>query len=325
MITSWNDEEDEALQGLPLAAQVLYLRGLRRHMDYVTGIVGRRRRISWPMLREIAEVEPHQGVTDSGKPSMGRVRRLLDRLIRAGLVEDIGPKRRGDSIVFRLPLATTGSVRVEKTRHEPGMNPACNTRHEPGMGKNDNRQSVMEFGDAKPGMNPACENDSLCHKPGTHLVQVQENPQKHDLYFGHPDAEIPPKSRPAARFDDFWAAYPRKVGKKTAREKWKTRRLDEQADMIIADIEARKRRHRPWLDGYIPNPTTYLNGERWDDEIIESRPADRQNRAESRADANRQAAEAFLSGKPVRTPRGALIEGTLIKGDNDPKKEAANA
>ncbi len=31
-----NETEDDALQGRPLAAQLLYLRGLRRYMDYKT-------------------------------------------------------------------------------------------------------------------------------------------------------------------------------------------------------------------------------------------------------------------------------------------------
>jgi hypothetical protein len=32
-------------------------------------------------------------------------------------------------------------------------------------------------------------------------------------------------------------------------------------------VSCRKTKHKPWLDGYIPNPATYLRGERWTDEI----------------------------------------------------------
>jgi hypothetical protein len=32
-------------------------------------------------------------------------------------------------------------------------------------------------------------------------------------------------------------------------------------------VRERQRRDQRWLDGYIPNPTTYLNQERWEDEF----------------------------------------------------------
>jgi len=108
------------LLGLPLIARVLYLQGLRRHMDFATGIVGVERKISWQMLREVLYVEPHQGVSDAGTPSMGKVRRALDWLIRAGLVEDRGEKLRGSSIVFFLPLAFSD----DSAQKKPGKNPA---------------------------------------------------------------------------------------------------------------------------------------------------------------------------------------------------------
>ena len=69
------------------------------------------------------------------------------------------------------------------------------------------------------------------------------------------------------RFEDFWKAYPKKVKKQDARKKWKARRLDAQADAIIADVQNRQRLDRRWLDGFCPDPTTYINGSRWEDEI----------------------------------------------------------
>lgn len=69
------------------------------------------------------------------------------------------------------------------------------------------------------------------------------------------------------KFDLFWDLYPRKVKKKTTLEIWKRKKLDEKAGLIIADIGNRIDNHRPWKDGYIPHPTAYLNGERWNDEI----------------------------------------------------------
>ncbi len=78
--------------------------------------------------------------------------------------------------------------------------------------------------------------------------------------------------RTAARFDDFWFEYPKKVERKKALAKWKARNLDSKADEIIADVINRKTNDGKWLpndkgETFIPNPTTYINGDRWDDEL----------------------------------------------------------
>lgn len=68
-------------------------------------------------------------------------------------------------------------------------------------------------------------------------------------------------------FDRFWHTYPRHENKRKAKIVWKSKSLDRMIDLIVDDVERRKREHRPWIDGFVPHPTTYLNGERWDDDI----------------------------------------------------------
>jgi len=68
------------------------------------------------------------------------------------------------------------------------------------------------------------------------------------------------------RFDEWWITYPKKQEKKKAAAIWKRRKLDRIADTIIADTMARPQKCAKWQAGYIPNPTTYLNGDRWEDE-----------------------------------------------------------
>lgn len=68
-------------------------------------------------------------------------------------------------------------------------------------------------------------------------------------------------------FQRFWDAYPKKAGKKKCLEKWKSRRLVNQVERLLNDIRTRSASDRKWLEGFIPNPLTYLNGDRWDDEI----------------------------------------------------------
>lgn len=67
-------------------------------------------------------------------------------------------------------------------------------------------------------------------------------------------------------FDRFWSVYPKKRKRKTAEEIWNRKRLDSRAEELLADIRERSKSDRRWLEGFIPDPTTYLNGERWNDE-----------------------------------------------------------
>jgi hypothetical protein len=67
-------------------------------------------------------------------------------------------------------------------------------------------------------------------------------------------------------FETFWSEYPVKKTKKKAQQKFS--KLKESVQLqIIEDVKKRKEHDQQWLSGYIPHPTTYLNGERWEDEI----------------------------------------------------------
>jgi hypothetical protein len=69
-------------------------------------------------------------------------------------------------------------------------------------------------------------------------------------------------------FDVFWDLYPRKVEKKKALQKW-NKLKPETKKIIIADLPKRKMQSQ-WMKGFVPHPTTYLNGERWNDELEDS-------------------------------------------------------
>lgn len=116
--TQWNDDEDDALQGLPFDAQLLYLRGLRRMMDFGTGEVGRSRRISWQTMREVLYVDKRQGCTDTGSPSRERLRRAAQHLERAGLVV-MRSIQADKHLIFYLPLAD----RAKSAQKKPDRNP----------------------------------------------------------------------------------------------------------------------------------------------------------------------------------------------------------
>ncbi|WP_057375068.1 DnaT-like ssDNA-binding domain-containing protein [Pseudomonas aeruginosa] len=97
-----NDEEREALRGLPMLAREIYVFALRPFMDFVTGIVGERRGISWKSIAEELYVEPHQGIK-GGDPSEKELRRALVWLQKVGLV---GPNLAERRLIFELPKAS---------------------------------------------------------------------------------------------------------------------------------------------------------------------------------------------------------------------------
>jgi len=73
------------------------------------------------------------------------------------------------------------------------------------------------------------------------------------------------------QFEQFWLEYPSKKGLKPTREKWLAKITPELGETIISDVKKRKEKDRQWLEGFIPHPTTYLNQERWQDEITPAR------------------------------------------------------
>ena len=66
-------------------------------------------------------------------------------------------------------------------------------------------------------------------------------------------------------FDLWWNEYPKKVKKKESLKIWKRTKPDTQT--LIADTQNRIQNDSNWLRGFVPDPTTYLNGERWNDEL----------------------------------------------------------
>lgn len=68
-------------------------------------------------------------------------------------------------------------------------------------------------------------------------------------------------------FSDFWEMYPRRVAKKDARKAWEKIPPRLHAEILTALFEWR----RIWLDRneieFIPHPSTWLNGERWEDDF----------------------------------------------------------
>ncbi len=177
MRTTWNDEEDDALQGLPLRAQIMYLRGIRRYMDYASGICGGpNRRISLAMLAEITQELVNRQILP--KVSKDGVRASLDQLKRAGLIERLAD---ADYLMFFLPKA-------DREKSAQNNNPA--TARQPRPGRQSQRQAVTEQA-CRGDLHPSAPQRVLADSPTHQLSVDQDNTALPDGRAAKPAASPP--------------------------------------------------------------------------------------------------------------------------------------
>ncbi len=65
-------------------------------------------------------------------------------------------------------------------------------------------------------------------------------------------------------FEEFWEAYPRKVAKPAAVRAFKAVKAEKHLQAIVVNL---KTRYIATEKKFIPNPSTYLNQRRWEDEL----------------------------------------------------------
>lgn len=80
----------------------------------------------------------------------------------------------------------------------------------------------------------------------------------------------------AELFARFWALYPRKVGKEAARKAWDKLKLTNELFDSLVQALGTQCLTPDWIkdDGrFIPHPSTWINGKRWEDEVPDPAPA----------------------------------------------------
>lgn len=69
-------------------------------------------------------------------------------------------------------------------------------------------------------------------------------------------------------FDSFWKEYPKKIGKGAAKKSWEKSKKPPILEILQAiSIQKNSSQWRKDSGQFIPNPATWLNQQRWDDEI----------------------------------------------------------
>lgn len=214
-VWQFNEDEDAALQYLPHSDQVIYLRGLRKNMDFTTGIVGIRRRISYQFLAELLEVQRARGSTVAGEHyNKEQLRACLRRLEGAGLVARVQSGAAvAAPLVFRLPLAHTD---LNRFYEEPHRNPTEGTPQQNPVGATVCQSSAPQ---QEQGMNPIPQiirNNSPkgeCAKPAVSALGVGHCPHAEilamwaDVFPGRqqPKPTLWPASESARHLAARWA------------------------------------------------------------------------------------------------------------------------
>lgn len=104
-------------------------------------------------------------------------------------------------------------------------------------------------------------------------------------------------------FDAWWSAYPRKMAKVAARKAWaRVPASLAKTGLTLSDLMERTRAFADHVVGkdpeHIAHPATWLNGERWNDELPARSQTDGRttNRPDRAADQHTARVEAMLSG-----------------------------
>ncbi|MDK4286961.1 hypothetical protein [Corynebacterium pseudodiphtheriticum] len=190
------------------------------------------------------------------RETLGRVSDGIGRLSECGLVQRYSDGSRDYLAVTnwgrhqridkpnkpRYPLPTSENVTIRETLAKPSRDPRETPA--PGTGEQGNRGTESS--------------------PDGERVQSGSN---------HPN-EPPAASEYPSAFERWWATYPRKQGKRKALAEWRraTKRVDRDAlvtkTKTFADFHAREGTDKQ----FIPLPTTWLNRDGWDDELISRNP-----------------------------------------------------
>ena len=125
---------------------------------------------------------------------------------------------------------------------------------------------------------PESENETMAQDPESEKATVRKSHHGNSdpisnkdsiVIKNHSNKEIP-------SFSKFWDIYPKKVGKKDALKVWL--KINPPLEIVLEFIGLASQTDR-WKKGFIPDPTTFLNQERWTDDF--SYYNDRKNSKES--------------------------------------------
>lgn len=128
---------------------------------------------------------------------------------------------------------------------------------------------VAKVSNGKMGGRPASKNQE---KPNDNLNKANETEDNLNLKNKNKiknkikeDTLRPPDTD--RRFEKFWSVYPRHEGKQDARKAFDKLKVDDALLETMVSAILKQKQSEQWSEPrYIPHPSTWLNGHRWEDE-----------------------------------------------------------
>ena len=131
--------------------------------------------------------------------------------------------------------------------------------------ENDKYLQVPDFMARQPSLNPSKEAKSTIPAPTPAQLQSNSVPTPPKVKGSKVKQSKPEYSE---EFLKFWENYPRRVGKKKAFTAWQ-KEVDGELLKVLAGIErCQKHEWKTCEPKFIPHPATWLNGRRWEDEVV---------------------------------------------------------
>jgi hypothetical protein len=257
-------EELSALRGLPYLQQLLYLTGLKPYIDYRTGLVGIKRKISYQSLAEELYIEPHQGIK-SGSPSKDQIRRAIKGLERSGLLHI---RSQDWQLIFYCPLALVDNFNLNK---------AAIKQHD--------ELASVEY----------CKDTAISRDSDTIRLQ--------SATICHSKATIPHKDNYYVfllqQFEKFWNAYPVKKSKQKTWEQFQALQPTEDLILLIHSAlhqQINSYNHQRQIGQWVPKwkfPANWLAAHCWNDEIQMDLTQETNNAIYQKRDSTRAAIDPF--------------------------------
>jgi len=133
---------------------------------------------------------------------------------------------------------------------------------------------MPSFVDKQPQLNPEREGKPRIPTPTPEQLKSKSRPTLDQFQTNSNTSKVKEsKVNIYSPFLTFWDLWPNKVGRKQAEKAWSKLKLsDELLDEITRGLAKQLKEHRMRTDNGVwcpdwPNPATWINGERWKDEV----------------------------------------------------------
>ena len=189
----------------------------------------------------------------------GDADQLVEALLSSGYIDDTD-----DGLVVHDWAEYAGKLLERRAKDRARKRAAAEAAGVPSSIRR-NSDGNDEEGDETPSASFVTNQPTVPNQPNT------TNSTEPDRTEPHQPADEPPLQE--RRFAEFWKAYPKKVGKASCQKAWlKLKPTAELFAHIMGALADQKESDQWKREGgrFIPNPLTWLNQGRWDDEPVET-------------------------------------------------------